>query len=298
MSPSIPEQFDDEISIYGFWQVLREGWRWLVGGVALAGVVAGAWLAVASPQYEATGLLQIGQLAQPGQVGQIGQIGRVPVESSVRVIERMMFPSFQDQVLKQLGWGGQNDSRGYLFRHSLKVTLARNTDFVEMKVRGLTRDDAVLVLLATVDHLAATHREQLQPELDSLSADLAATEREAADVVKDFVRLNPVARLQAELPPRDRFSETLLYQQLSLTKAQRLQELDRRAMQLRSWIALMQRQGTTGLVDLPWLPEQPVFPKRGQTLALAVLGGGFAGLLIAFLRYSWRRPMAENGARC
>jgi uncharacterized protein involved in exopolysaccharide biosynthesis len=53
---------EDEISLYDLWQMLAEGRLWIICG-AIAGLIgATAYLLFVSPQYEATALVQIGQI--------------------------------------------------------------------------------------------------------------------------------------------------------------------------------------------------------------------------------------------
>ena len=143
-----------EMTAFDLWQKLRAGWRHVVGGAAIGLLVAGLAIMRAQPQYEAVAIVQVGQIGQIGQVGDFGQTmpacqgGVVPVETPARVIERIMFPTFTSAIVKKLGWGG--DVRGAIFEGSLKAMIAKGTDLIELRVRGLTKDDAASSLRATV----------------------------------------------------------------------------------------------------------------------------------------------------
>lgn len=286
----ISEPTDELSFVYDVWETVRNGWRWIAGGAILAAAAAAIWLATAPVQYEATGVLRIGQTLQPGQFFAGGQGGTlVPVEAPSRIVERLLLPSFTERIAQQLGWDESDDPRRRALQDSLKASVTR-TDWVQLRVREPSRDDATRALSAVVQSLAEFHRGLAQPVLDGVSAELAAAEKEERDIAKDISRLTSNAsRLEATLPPHERFSESVLYQNLMLLNAQRLQESRHRSMQMRAWITVMQDQSTTGLIDVAGVSEKPVSPKRVQTLVLAFLGGSLAGLVVAMVRNSRRR---------
>lgn len=281
---------DDEISLYDLWQVLAEGWRWIVGGIIAGAIAAAGYLAVTPPQYEAMALIQIGQI---GQIGALGQLGSAPVESPARVVERIMFPTFTKTMVTKLGWG-DDDVRGAVYASSLTAKPVKSTDLVELKTRGLTREDAANSLKATIEYLALLHKTVAQPVMESLEAELKEISAEARETGKVLAELERAAQLQRQLAPRDRFSESILYAQLSATNETRVRELRRRETQYREWISMTGKAATAAFGD-PSVPDTPIFPRKMLTLMLAMLGGLLFGVVAVVFRRGWQnRDSATN----
>ena len=274
---------DDEISLFDLWQMLLDGWRWIAAGIALGLASAALYLVSAPTQYEATALVQIGQIGQPGQ---LGQVGAAPVESPARVVERVMFPTFKEAVIKTNGWDAKAPATR-IYAGSLKAAITKGTDLIEFKVRGTTRQEADVFMAATIAYLATLHKGVAQPAIDSLKTELiaiAAEVKETEQLVKDLERS---ARMQSQVLPRDRFSESMLYTQLLTAKENRLRELKRRETQYREWIGLTGASVTALFVPLS-VPEQPVAPKKHQAVLLAALAGLFLGVMALFVHRGWR----------
>ena len=279
---------DDEISLYELWRMLVEGWRWIVGGMVAGVITAVGYLAVTPPQYEAIALVQI------GQSGQSGQSRAAPVESPTRVIERIMFPTFRDAMLKKLGWDG-GDARGVVYASSLKASIVKATDLVELRVRGLTREEAANSLGATIEYLAVLHKAVVLPLVESQQAELKEISAEAKAIGKVLAELEQATQMQRHLAPRDRFSESILYAQLSATNDTRVRELQRREAQYREWISLTGNAVTAPFAE-PSVSDTPAFPKKMQALVLATLGGLFFGVVALVIRRSrkHRWPVKEQ----
>ena len=298
-----PSVSDDEISVYDLWRMLVDGWYWILGGGVVGASLAAAYLSIATPRYEALALIQIGQIGQVGQIGQIGQVGDfgqtmparqggvVPVETPARVIERIMFPTFTSAIVKKLGWGG--DVRGAIFEGSLKAMIAKGTDLIELRVRGLTKDDAASSLRATVEHLALLHKDVAQPVIESLQTELSEISAEAKEASKTLSDLQRMVKRQTQVALPDRVGESVLYAQLSATYENRIRELRRKEAQYRQWISFTGKVAT-GTFAGPSVPDAPVSPRKGQTLIAGALGGVLLGALVSILRSSGQR---RRGAR-
>lgn len=278
---------DDEISLYDLWQTLVAGWRWIVGGMVTGGMVAVGYLSVTPPQYEAMALIQI------GQIGQVGQVGTAPVEAPARVVERVMFPTFRGAVVKKLGWDGVNDVRAVVYANSLNVNIAKSADLIELRVRGLTREEAISSLNAAIEYLSDLHKAVSQPMMESLQAELKEITAEAREIGKVLAELERAAQLQRQLAPRDRFSESILYAQLSATNENRLRELRRRETQYREWISQTGKAATAAFTE-PSASTAPVSPKKLQTLMFATLGGLFLGVATVMLRRGWKNQRSAR----
>jgi len=255
---------------------MAKAWLWLVVGAA-AGMIAGVgYLAVTPPQYEATALVQIGQ---------IGQQSMTFIESPARVVERIAFPAFKSEIVKSLGWDRDNDLRGALYRDSIRAKIS--TDLVELRVKGFTREDAAKALTTTVERLESLHRALAQPMIESLQAELREISVEVAETGKILAELERAASTQAQLTSSDRFSARILHVQLSATKEQRVRELRRLEKQHREWTSITGKAATKAFAE-PAVSDVPVYPRKALTLVLAALGGMLAGIAAAVIRRIWQ----------
>ncbi|MCK9380274.1 MAG: Wzz/FepE/Etk N-terminal domain-containing protein [Sulfuritalea sp.] len=284
-----PLDEDDELSLYDIWQKVVEGWRWIVGGIAAGVIAAAGYLTVTPPQYEAMALVQIGQA--PGPNGPNGPTGPVLVETPSRVVERIMFPTFKDGMVRKLGWS--DDARGAVYAASLAAKPAKAADLIELKVRGLTREEAASSLAATIEYLAALHKAIAKPAIDNLQADLKAISDELGQAEKALAELKHAAQLQKQLPPHDRFSQSVLYEQLWATGESRAMELRRRETQYRGWISSTGTVATAAFAE-PSVPQAPVSPKQMQVMMLGALGGLFLSLAAMMFQRRWQSRRAAG----
>lgn len=282
---------DEDIFLYDVWRILVEGWYWIVGGIIAGLVGAAIYLAVTPPQFEVMALIQIGQVGQVGQPGQAGLVGVAPIEAPARVVERLMFPTFKRAIVKKLDWEG--GVRGAVYEGFLTAKTSKATDLVELRVRGLTREDAATSLNATIEHLAFLHKAAVQPVVESLRAELNEIEAESSEIGKVLTELKRMAGSQRQPATRDRFIEAMVSTQLSITTEAQKKELRRREVQYRDMISLIEKSGTGVFVD-PLVPDAPISPRRGKALMLGTLGGLFFGLAALALWRAWQNLRAAK----
>lgn len=271
----------NENSFLGLWQILVEGWRWILSGTVGALVVAVGYLAITPPEYEAVGLVQIGQLE------------KTPVESQGRVLERLSLPTFKHSVMQKIGW--TDDARTGLYERSLKAQAAKSADLIQIKVRGLTREDAAASLAATVDYLAATHKTTVQPLIQSVERELAQVVSEIRETEKILHELGNSAKLQGKLPVGARFGESVLYVQLVASNIQHIRELRNKEAQYRERISLAGKAATS-LFSEPSLSENPVRPNNVKVLLLATLWGLAFGVVMVMLQPRNRRFLVTKNS--
>lgn len=77
----VPEA-DQEVSLWDILNFLKDGWRWLAGGLLLGLLCAVGYLIVTPKKYEAQALLQGAKVLS------------ADLESSAQLIERLKFPTF------------------------------------------------------------------------------------------------------------------------------------------------------------------------------------------------------------
>ena len=88
------EHFEQgDISLRDLWRVLVNQKNWVTGVPILCVLLAAVGVSMAKPKWEATAVIQIGQVGQSG-VGQGSQL----IEPPIRAIERMKKKSFEEAV--------------------------------------------------------------------------------------------------------------------------------------------------------------------------------------------------------
>ena len=160
-----PTAPDDEISLLDLWQILLRRKWWVLGAPLLAVIAAAVAVTFMKPQWEATAAIQI------------GVVGQAVIEPSARVVARVNLKSFEDAVLASLGLLGQKTPEAKLFRSSLKIKALPNTDLIEIKVRGYSRESAKRSTEAAVNYLNRIHQGMAAPTVQRMKQLLAQAER-------------------------------------------------------------------------------------------------------------------------
>ncbi|WP_051938698.1 Wzz/FepE/Etk N-terminal domain-containing protein [Luteibacter sp. 9135] len=142
----------DDIYLIDLWRLLCRRWRWVLGTLVLVLGLTFAYTRVARSQWEASGWIQIGQIA-PTPSGQDPKI-----ETLLRTIERLQTRAFQDAVTTGAGLAVTSPEAS-LYRASLKFDPEPYANLIRIKVRGYSARQAGDLAYATANALAAVHRQ-------------------------------------------------------------------------------------------------------------------------------------------
>ena len=158
---------EEEISLFDLWEKLREGWRYVIGGLLIGVLGATAVIFVVPNKYEAVTIVQVGQVGQLGQVGQVGLVGQVssiPVEPPAQAIERMKSSAVQSAVAQALGdqrWLRVMQEGG---SSPLTLTLVKGAlNLIELKAIGDSPAAAQKIANAAIGDLAKRQAEIAKP---------------------------------------------------------------------------------------------------------------------------------------
>jgi uncharacterized protein involved in exopolysaccharide biosynthesis len=191
----------NELGLIDIWQILVRERRWVIGIFSVCILGALAFVLLVRPEWEATAVIQIGQVGQPT----IGQAS-VLIEPPARTMERMRLKSFEDAVLADLKMPVEdNDPNAGLYRSSLKLKLLPNTDLIEMKVRGHSREEAAKWAEATVNYLRGLHEKLAEPSIERLKSVLAEVKRELQRTHDERTKLMENLPLKDKIGPGNRF---------------------------------------------------------------------------------------------
>jgi uncharacterized protein involved in exopolysaccharide biosynthesis len=255
---------------------MRRHWGWIAGCTVVAASAGAIYTTLVPPTWEATGVAQI------AAVGQTTAPGQASVELAGKGVERMRVRGFQDDVLASLQIPVDDENpTGRLYRGSLKVRQLQNTDFLEIKVRAWSSDEAKRWVDATVTQLAAVHQRLAAPSIDRLKKQLGDVDaslqkaRSARDALRDSTTLKD------KIGPGERFAEGVYNANLLLKTDEEIRTLEMQRAVLIEALS-PSRTSPTSLVNAAHVKERPVSPKTGLIVALAAALGFLAGLFVAY----------------
>jgi len=264
------------LNLLRFWNITRRYWVWVLACVATAAGAAAIYTWLLPFTWEATGVVQVGAVGQSG-AGQLGQL----VESPARAIERTKMRGFQNDVLATLKT--PNDDLkpiGELFRGSIKVKQLQNTDFLEIRLRAYSPDEAKRWLEATVKQLDIAHQRLAAPSIERLRKQLEEVDQNLRRARKTRDGLQESVSRRS-LGPGERFAESVYNANLLVQTNGEVRALEaERAMMLEQLSPT--RTYPTALVERIYVSERPVSPRTGLIVALATLVGLLAGIFIAY----------------
>jgi hypothetical protein len=269
---------DEEVDLVDLWQMFCVGWRLMLVGLVLALGVTGIYLAMTPSQYEASLVVQVGQVGVAEGVRQ--------VESPGDAIERMRGPGFENAVVESLGWKG--DERERLFKYTYQVSLADR--YLKIRLYGLSPDDARRAAETSLVVLADIHRGLAEAIVAKRDRELASLVAGIADAEAFLRRIEPLGK---DISPNDH-DGTLRWLLVVNEERSRLRTL---RMQESAMKESMKPELTTPTMAIEpvVVSSQPVYPKVRQVWFFAIIGGLLLGVLLVSLR-SFVRMSKENRA--
>lgn len=262
---------DDEISLWDIVNFLKEGWRWLAGGVVLGLALSVAYLLVAPKQYEATALFQ-GAKAVGAEL-----------ESTPQLIERLKFPTFYEaEQLKACDI--QGNEPGVVLAKKINPTVLKATNILQVSYRARESGLAVRCLDAVMDRVMNAQNRQSKLLLENANRQLELTKDQLADAERLQAMLEK--RSMGSLDAADtKFSQTVLLMSTSLSKRDQIASLRKSVLDQLANLAPPATRPAE-LIEPIYAPEVAVFPKRLPVLAGGLFGGLVLGGLVFFVRRS------------
>ena len=286
MEKEVPqrEHFEqDEFSLRDLWRILISQRRWLLGLPFVCVLLAALGVFIAKPKWEATAVIQIGQVGQSG-VGQGSQL----IEPPLRAIERMKMKSFEDDVLTALKIPVEvDDPVAKLFRSTLSLKALGATDLIQVKVRAVSRDQAQTWANAVVDRLREVHERLAQPTIDRLRKQQSALKKQMQIIEEERKNLLTIVSKSIETSGDSRFSANLLLSNLLLQKNAELRDFEMRRLAADEQLTSV-RTYPTSLIDRTYVPEKPASPKKLLIVMLSAVLGLILGVVVALLRNYWQ----------
>jgi uncharacterized protein involved in exopolysaccharide biosynthesis len=259
---------DDEISLLEILNILREQWKWVVGLAVLAPIIALAVSLTIPSLYQAEVLLQVGRVPSGSGSGS-APVSSVDIEAPSQLAQRVSSGGFAVRLKDQV-----HDS------FSLKVVEVKNTRLLRLEARADTPEKAREGLEKSITLIQADHSEAVRDARKSVEDAIRNAREELQSVTRSIEQLNK--SVIAMTPARqDPISALLLTQTQNQLISQRI-ELVNRLSALESALSAQNTQLTRAAEPIQ-AGSTPVYPKTQLILVIALLAGGFAGMLMAFL---------------
>lgn len=273
----------DDMSLQDLWRVLVAQKKWVIGIAIVCVFLAIVWVSITRPKWEATAVIQIGQIGLPAA-------GQAPllVEPSVRVIERMRLKSFEDDVLTALKIPiDPGDTIAQLFRSSLSLKILGTTDLIQVRIRGYSPDQGAIWARAIADRIKVVHEEITQPIVERLKKQLVELSKQMQAIEQERGSLLKIISTSTARSGDGKFSENLLLSNLLIAKNAELRDFEMRRLAVNDQLTWI-RAYPTSIVDRVYVPEKPASPKKLLTVLLAAIVGLVLGVIVGLLRNYWQ----------
>lgn len=272
---------DDEISLFELFEQLRNGWRTVAGGLFVGVLGAGAAIALLPAQYQASTLIEVGQVNAAG------------LEVPAVTVERMKSPAFVLEVAQQSGIEVADATDA---AKRLSASLQRNAPLIEVRTTGASRDEAIRLAESAIKLLHDKHMQLFEPRVKQLRSELDVT-REKLGIVES--ELAVVDKTMAEAGRQGARAAALPYELLTSLRVQKATEAISLRQAIVGYNAALLPPATrpTDTVEGVYASRRPVSPRKALLLALGAVGGLLAGTLLVFLANGWRNAQRERNAQ-
>ena len=259
----------EELSFAEIWLTIQRYKQVILLSPLVCAVAAIIYVAYfITPQWEASAILQV------GQVGQVSQPR--PAEPVANAVVRMLAPSFAAGVLSQANLESEDAAKA-IDDSWLKVTKLKEADLLELKVRGKSSDVARVLALNAVGYLKKSHDELMASSIDAIKAQIKFVNEELEEINSEQ------ELLKKQLLGKHDWSscEATLAATILQDKFKELRELKNRKLLLAELLGPSTTFSTRLVGDIS---VTPVTIKKAFIVALAILVGLIFGLFIAFVR--------------
>ena len=272
LTPINAPQDDDEISLWDVVNFLKDGWRWLAGGVVAGAVGAVGFVLVTPSQFEATAIVQPATVGMPTTTTTTTR--GAEVEPVIQTLERFKLPTFYDEAMLQ---ACQAPSRQAL-SGSVKASQVKGNALIQVSYRAPTAAVAEACVNAVVGQLTQSQTAIAEPLIKTLEEQLVLTKKQ----------LTEAEGFQGQLEKRVTSSNdgVSLLMLNTFSKREEIVRLQKLLVEQKVQLSPPLTQPMQMLEPI-YVPERPVAPKKLPVLAGGLFGGLVLGGLVFFVRRSW-----------
>lgn len=265
-------QSDDEVSLWDILDFLKDGWRWLAGGLIAGAVGAVGFVLVSPAQFEAMAIVQPATVGLPTTTN--NNTKGAEVEPVAQTLERLKLPTFYDDAMLQ---ACQAHSRQAL-AGSVKASQVKGNALIQVSYRAPTVTLAEACVNAVVRQLTQSQTTIAEPVIKTLEEQLVLTRKQLTEAEGFQGQLEKRATASAD-------GASLLMLN-TLSKREEIVRLQKLLIEQKVQLSAPLTQPMQ-LLEPIYAPERPVAPKKLPVLAGGLFGGLVLGGLAFFVRRNW-----------
>lgn len=284
-SPAAAQRNDQDefIDLSEIVALLLHNWHILLTCIVIALVAAAGLFTWLPARWQALTTIEIGQVPLGTPIG--GSRDTALIEPPPQAAERVKQRDLTNMVLASRGIpiDQPEERRAALVRRTLKATVVKNTNFLQLGVAGYSPDEAKANLSAAAQVLIETHNKLMLPTVERMKAQLQDNEKQLAEAQTERARLQELLNDAEKSHTKIDFAPNIVaVNQLANKDAQIRQIIAQRA-ELEDTMA-PSRTYPTQIIDTVYVEPRPYFPKLSIFMAVAALLGLVIGACIAFYR--------------
>lgn len=242
------------------WNAVRRYRYRLFAAVIAAPLLSYTVTSFVPRQWEASVLLQVGQVGQVGMVGQLGVVGQQPqlLEMPGNMVPRMMQPSFLVGLKSRVRANALDlsDDDARLLKDSFRAAQAKNSELVEVKLRAYSPELAEQLIQSCIAYVRVAQDDSYEAGIARLRAQKDATSR---DILATRALLKG---LDQQLRQSQNVNERLFAEMLVQNKNDELRNLEQSERLLVEQLSPAKSYQTRPFGDI-YVSDEPVFPKKG-----------------------------------
>jgi uncharacterized protein involved in exopolysaccharide biosynthesis len=267
---------EDEISFKDIVDFLIESWKSIVltGVLGILGAVT--YIVITPNKYQATAQIQMAQIqiVTPNGKNALG----IDLEDPNLLIARLKLPSSYDQAtFASCGYEGEPNAAQSISK-MIKTSLIKGTKVVEVKVQGLSRDQATQCAESILRIVKDSQKAIAEPMIDEAKAKLLKYSQRLQEAQSFIVKAD-----------KSGSSMSAAY----LSTRDEVKYLTDEMISLNDLISSANTRQTK-LVSPIYSPENKVSPKRSIALVAGLFAGLFLGLLLMLGKRGYKAYKASN----
>lgn len=264
-------QEDDELSLWDVLNFLKEGWRWLAGGLVLGLIGAVGFVLISPAQFEATAVIQPATVGMPTTTT---TTKGSEVEPVAQTLERLKLATFYSEASVQ----ACQAPSALALTGGVKASQLKGNSLIQVSYRAPSIAVAEACVNAVVGQLTQSQSSIAEPLLKTLEEQLLLTRKQ----------LTEAEGFQAQLEKRATSSAdgASLLMLNTLSKREEIVRLQKALVEQKVQLSAPLTQPMQ-LLEPIYAPERAVAPKKLPLLAGGLFGGLVLGGLLFFVRRSW-----------
>ena len=282
---SIPQNVEDSefIDLTQIWESIKRHWVTLITCIVLGSVAAVTFWMVLPPKWQATATIQIGQM--PSNTPTKDLVQTVLVEPAEQAAERLGQRELEDKALKALGLplDEGTDKRTALFRKSLKATVVKNTNFIQISLTAFSTQEAKKYLDTAIQSLIDVHNKRMAPALKNVNVRVEANSLQMAEAQAQLMRLQGMVNGTGQPRSDGQFAPQVIAADLLAKQNEQIRSLTTERTALSDLLSPSNTYPTS-VIDAVFVPAHPYFPKLSLFLPVGLLLGAAIGVVLALLR--------------